>query len=53
MDALDRGRDHEITLRTAAKMADVSYVEMLELANEAGIDVRYTIADLERDLDRI
>lgn len=51
--ALDRLRDHEITLRKAAELAGVSYLEMLTLAGEEGIDVGYTSADLERDLDRI
>ena len=51
--ALDRLRDHSITLRTAADLADISYVEMLTLASEEGIDVGYMTEDLERDLDRI
>jgi predicted HTH domain antitoxin len=51
--ALERLREHSITLRTAAEVADVSYVEMLTLATEEGIDVGYTTDDLERDLDRI
>jgi len=51
--ALDQLRDHAITLRKAAELADVSYVEMLTLASEEGIDVGYTTGDLERDLDRI
>lgn len=51
--ALNRLRDHNITLRKAAELADVSYVEMLTLASEEGIDVGYTTEDLERDLGRI
>ena len=51
--ALDQLRDHAITLRKAAELADVSYVEMLTLAADEGIDVGYTTEDLERDLDRI
>lgn len=51
--ALEQLRDHEITIRKAAEFADVSYVEMLSLAGEEGIDIGYTTADLERDLDRI
>ena len=51
--ALDRLRDHDVTLRKAAELADVSYVEMLTLASEEGIDVGYTTDDLERDLDWI
>ena len=51
--ALDQLRDHSITLRTAAELADVPYVEMLTLAAAEGVDVGYTTDDLERDLDRI
>jgi len=51
--ALSALRDHEITLRRAADLADVTYVEMLSLAAEEGIDVGYTTEALERDLDRL
>lgn len=51
--ALEQLRDHDVTLRKAAELADVSYVEMLTLAAEEGIDVGYTTDDLERDLERI
>lgn len=51
--ALEQLREHTITLRKAAELADVSYVEMLSLAVEEGIDTGYTTDDLERDLDRI
>jgi predicted HTH domain antitoxin len=51
--ALDQLRDHTITLRKAAELAGVDYVEMLSLAAQEGIDVGYTTEDLERDLERI
>jgi predicted HTH domain antitoxin len=51
--ALDQLRDHSVTLRKAAELADVSHVAMLSLAAEEGIDVGYTTDDLERDLERI
>lgn len=51
--ALDALRDHEMTLRKAAELADVPYIEMLSLAAEEGIDVGYTAEDLECDLERI
>ncbi|MFB6168834.1 MAG: UPF0175 family protein [Haloferacaceae archaeon] len=51
--ALDQLRDHSVTLREAAELADTSYVEILTLAAEDGIDVGYTTDDLERDLDRL
>lgn len=51
--ALGELREHNITLRRAAEIADVTYVEMLSLAAEEGIDIGYTTEDLERDLGRI
>ena len=51
--ALEQLREHDVTLRTAAARAGISYVEMLTLAAEEGIDVGYTTDDLERDLDRL
>jgi len=51
--ALDLLGDHAVTLRKAAEIADLSYVEMLTLASEEGLDVGYTAEDLDRDLDRI
>jgi predicted HTH domain antitoxin len=51
--ALGKLRNHELTLRKAAELAGVSYVEILTLASEEGIDVGYTTDDLERDLDRV
>ena len=51
--ALEELREHNVTLRRAAEIADVTYVEMLSLASEEGIDVGYTTEDLERDLERI
>lgn len=51
--AVEKLKDHDVTLRKAAEMADVGYVEMLSLASEEGIDVGYTTDDLERDLEQI
>lgn len=51
--ALEELREHKVTLRRAAEIADVTYVEMLSLASEEGMDVGYTTEDLERDLERI
>ena len=51
--AIDQLREHNITLRRAAEIADVTYVEMLALAADEGIETGYTTDDLERDLRRI
>lgn len=51
--ALDQLRNHNVTVRRAANLADVSYVEMLSLAADEGIDIGYSTDDLERDLTRL
>jgi len=51
--AVEQLREHTITLRRAAEIADVTYVEMLSLAAEEGIDTGYTTDELEQDLGRI
>lgn len=51
--AIEKLRDGEVTLRTGAELAGVSYVEMLSLASEEGVEVGYTTEDLDRDLDRL
>ncbi|PIV69669.1 MAG: hypothetical protein COS08_04305 [Euryarchaeota archaeon CG01_land_8_20_14_3_00_38_12] len=43
-------REHKITLRKAAVIADISYVEMFDRASEAGIDIGYSLSDLEKDV---
>lgn len=51
--ALTLLRNHEVTLRKAAKIAGTTYVKMLDLATKAGIDAGYTVEELERDLERV
>lgn len=51
--AIEQLRDHAITLRRAAELAGVSYVELLSLAADEGIDIGYPLDELERDLDRV
>lgn len=51
--ALKHVRDHAITLRKAAQLAGIPYVEMLSLAANEGIDIEYNVEDLERDLQRV
>lgn len=45
--------DHKITLRKAAKIAGLTYLEMLDIAQEEGIEVGYDFKELEKDLERI
>lgn len=51
--AIDSLREHEVTIRRAAEIAGVDYVAMLTLAADEGLDVGYTVEDLERDLERL
>jgi predicted HTH domain antitoxin len=51
--ALDQLRNHEITLRRAAELADVTYIEMLSLAADEGVDIGYTAEELTRDLEQL
>ncbi len=48
--ALEELREGRITLRTAARKAELTYVEMLDRAKEAGIQLGYTAEDLQNDL---
>ena len=50
--ALTLLRDGKITIRKGAEMADVSYIEMLELLSEEDIPVGYDEKELDRDLAR-
>lgn len=47
--ALDLLREHKVTLRKAASVAGISYIEILDLASEHKIDVGYSLEELERN----
>lgn len=46
-------RGHKITLRKAASFAGLTYIEVLDLASREGIDIGYSLDELERDLRRV
>ena len=48
--ALDLLRAHKITIRSATKLAETSYVEMVDLAFHEGIDIGYSLYDLQSDI---
>ena len=48
--ALDLLREHKATIRKAAKLAGVSYSEMLDLASKANTDIGYSLKNLREDL---
>lgn len=45
-------KEHKITYRKAAKMAGLSYPEIIDLAAKAQIDAGYTLEDLKKDMER-
>lgn len=47
--ALDLLREHKVTLRKAASVAGISYIEILDLASEHKIDIGYSLEELERN----
>lgn len=51
--ALDMLREGRATLRTAAKFAGLTYIEMLDAAEAVGIPIDYTHSDLKLDLEAI
>lgn len=51
--ALDLLREGKATLRTAAKFADLTYIEMLDAAETANIPIDYTSTDLKLDLEAL
>lgn len=51
--ALDTLRESRATLRTAAKSAGLTYIEMLDAAETAGIPIDYTLSDLTLDLKTV
>lgn len=48
--ALKLLKEHKITIRKAAALAETSYVEMLDLASKADIDIGYTLKELRKDI---
>ena len=48
--ALKLLRDGRVTIRTAARMAGLSYVQVFDLAAKEGALTGYTLEDLRRDL---
>lgn len=51
--ALKLLKNHEVTLREAAEIADTTYVEILNLASEEDLDIGYSKEELKKDLERI
>ncbi len=51
--ALKLLKKHKITIRKAASFAGLTYVEVLDLASREGIDIGYSLNELEMDLRRI
>lgn len=50
--ALEKLEKGEVSVRRAAELAGISYVEMLDLASDKGIETGYGMEELEEDLER-
>jgi len=48
--ALELLKEHKITIRKAANLANTSYVEMLDLASKADINIGYSLKELRKDI---
>jgi len=48
--AVDLLRRHRVSIRTAARMAGISYGEMFDLAGQEGLTSGYSLEDLRKDL---
>lgn len=48
--ALELLKEHKITIRKATALAEVSYIEILDLMAKADVDIGYTLQDLKRDI---
>ena len=51
--AVDVLREGKMTLRSAAKLAGLTYIEMLDEVERAGIPLDYTVSDLQLDLEAV
>ncbi len=50
--ALNLLKEHKITIRKATSIADVPYVEMLDLASKFDIDIGYDLKELNKDIGK-
>ncbi len=48
--ALQLLHTRQVTIRKAAALAEVSYIEMYNAMTKADIDIGYTLAELEKDI---
>jgi len=51
--ALENLREGKMTIRTAAKLAGLTYIEMMDEVEKADIPIEYTLADLQLDLEAV
>jgi len=50
--ALELLKEHKITIRKAVKLTGASYIEMLDLASKADINIGYSAKELRKDLEK-
>lgn len=50
--SLDLLKERKVTIRRAAALAGISYLEMFDLMSKTDIDIGYTLKDLRKDLEQ-
>lgn len=50
--ALELLREHKISYRKAAEIAEISYIEMLDVASKHGVDIGLTPEEAKRDAQK-
>ena len=50
--ALELLKEHKITIRKTVKLTGASYIEMLDLASKADINIGYSAKELRKDLEK-
>ena len=46
-------KEHKITYRKAAEMIGVSMYELLDIIEKEGLDIGYSLTDLEKDIEEL
>ena len=50
--ALGLLKDHKITFRKASEIANLTYSQIVDLASKSGIDIGYSLIDLQKDCQK-
>ena len=51
--AIELLKERKVTMRKAASLAGITYLEMLDLASKFDVDIGYGLAELRKDIEKI